>query len=67
MTTLLQFIPDLLVSTRGNVSELARRLDVNRITVKKYAHDKNGERHAVINGVLMTRHGKWYSNRSQNQ
>lgn len=59
MNATIQTIPELLVSTFGNMTEVARRLNANRATVTKYARDRKGEFHAVVNGVLMTHHGKW--------
>lgn len=46
-------IPEMLIKTRGNISELTRQLKVNRATVRKYAKDFKAERHAIINGRLM--------------
>ena len=46
-------IPDYLVENYGNQTEVARKLGCHRGTVNKYAYDKKGERHAVVNGVLM--------------
>jgi transposase-like protein len=58
MTMEVKTIPKMLVNTRGNLSELARQLDVNRSTVMKYARDFKAERHAVINGHLMVKTSK---------
>lgn len=53
MNVTIQTIPELLVQARGNLSEVARILRVNRSTVSKYHLDTKCERHAVINGTLM--------------
>lgn len=47
-------VPDLLVDVRGNQSELARRLNVNRGTLRKYLYDKDAKFHAIVNGVFMS-------------
>ncbi|QZA70480.1 DNA binding protein [Erwinia phage AH03] len=47
-------IPDLLVDTFGNQSELARRLGINRATLRKFIKDKDGKQHAIVNGVFMS-------------
>lgn len=49
-------IPALLVKTRGNISEVARRLNCNRATAKKYSGDVFGFDHVIINGRLMTKY-----------
>lgn len=41
-------IPNLLVKTRGNQSEVARMIDCTRNTVSKFARDNNGEYHRVL-------------------
>nr|WP_308809737.1 hypothetical protein [Providencia sp. PROV195] len=38
------------------MSEVARRLNCNRATVKKYSGDVFGFDHAIINGRLMTKY-----------
>lgn len=48
-------IPELLVDTRGNKSELARRLGVGLKTLDFYLDDKEMKRHCVLNGYLMTK------------
>ncbi|WP_208952279.1 HTH domain-containing protein [Rahnella sp. ChDrAdgB13] len=53
-----QTIPELLIATRGNITELARRLDVNRSTVMKYARDNNATGHIIVNGCLMVKTAK---------
>lgn len=53
-----QTIPELLITTRGNITELARRLDVNRSTVMKYARDNNATGHIIVNGRLMVKTAK---------
>ncbi|YCI31064.1 phage NinH family protein [Erwinia sp. PK3-005] len=58
MNITIQTIPELLVTTRGNITELARQLNANRATVTKFIYDKNAERHAVVNGILMTWRGE---------
>lgn len=58
MTIEVKTIPEMLVKTRGNLSELARQLDINRSTVLKYARDFKSESHAVINGRLMVKTSK---------
>lgn len=47
-------IPELLVDTRGNKIELARRLGVSRKTLDFYLDDTEMKRHCVLNGYLMT-------------
>lgn len=54
---MIKTIHDLLPTTRGNVKELARILNVNRATITKYIDDREGKRHAVVNGVLMVATG----------
>lgn len=51
----IQTIPDLLIGTRGNMSELARNLNCQRQTIAVYARDFKAERHCVLNGILMTK------------
>lgn len=46
-------IPQMLISTYGNQTEVAKRLKCNRNTVRKYVDDKTGRFHSVVNGVLM--------------
>lgn len=48
-----QTIPELLVKTRGNQTEVARLLDCNRGTVAKYIYDKDATQHVIVNGRLM--------------
>lgn len=57
MIRITQTIPELLIETRGSISELARRINGNRATVRKYINDKKGARHIVVNGVLMVSQG----------
>ncbi|EES2155804.1 protein ninH, partial [Escherichia coli] len=57
MNAKIQTIPELLICTRGNQTEVARILNCNRATVRKYIGDKEGKRHAVVNGVLMAHRG----------
>lgn len=47
-------IPKMLVETYGNISEVARRLGVQRQTIANYARDNDAKEHIVINGTLMT-------------
>ncbi len=49
-----QTVPRLLQACNGNLTEVARKLSCHRDTVRKYIGDINAQRHAVINGVLMT-------------
>lgn len=56
-------IPDMLVDTYGNQSELARRLRINRETISKYLNDKEAKRHAIVNCVFMTARGDSGKNR----
>ncbi|MDU7480374.1 MAG: protein ninH [Hafnia alvei] len=56
-------IPDMLVDTYGNQSELARRLRINRETISKYLNDKQAKQHAIVNGVFMTARGDSGKNR----
>ncbi|ELC6107231.1 protein ninH, partial [Escherichia coli] len=48
----------LLIQTRGNQTEVARMLSCARGTVLKYNRDSKGERHVIVNGVLMVKQGK---------
>ncbi|EAA1956749.1 TPA: protein ninH [Escherichia coli] len=57
MTFTVKIIPDMLVEAYGNQTEVARILNCNRATVRKYIGDKEGKRHAVVNGVLMVHRG----------
>ena len=57
MNVTIQTIPELLVQTRGNITEVARIINTHRTTVKKYHKDTKPERHAIINGVLMVNQG----------
>ena len=54
----IQTIPELLIQTRGNQTEVARMLSCARGTVLKYNRDSKGERHVIVNGVLMVKQGK---------
>lgn len=58
MNATIQTIPELLIQTRGNQTEVARMLSCARGTVLKYNRDSKGERHAIVNGVLMVKQGK---------
>lgn len=57
MNATIQTIPELLIQARGNMTEVSRKLNCNRATVRKYIGDKEGKRHAVVNGVLMVHRG----------
>lgn len=46
------------IQTRGNQTEVARMLSCARGTVLKYNRDSKGERHVIVNGVLMVKQGK---------
>ncbi|WP_346827275.1 protein ninH [Serratia inhibens] len=50
-----QTIPELLVTTRGNMTELGRQLQCRRETIREYVRDFKAERHCIVNGVLMTK------------
>ncbi|HAO9386630.1 protein ninH [Escherichia coli] len=58
MNATIQTIPELLIQTRGNQTEVARMLSRARGTVLKYNRDSKGERHVIVNGVLMVKQGK---------
>ena len=58
MNATIQTIPELLIQTRGNQTEVGRMLSWARGTVLKYNRDSKGERHAIVNGVLMVKQGK---------
>ncbi|EDI2301904.1 TPA: protein ninH, partial [Pseudomonas aeruginosa] len=45
MTFSVKTIPDMLVETYGNQTEVARRLKCSRGTVRKYVDDKDGKMH----------------------
>ncbi|HHS9775844.1 TPA: protein ninH [Raoultella ornithinolytica] len=53
-----QTIPELLVVTRGNITEVARMTNSHRETIKKYSRDFTANYHIVINGKLMVCQGK---------
>ncbi len=57
MNATIQTIPELLIQTRGNQTEVAR-ISCARGTVLKYNRDSKGERHVIVNGVLMVKQGK---------
>ncbi|HCT1785043.1 TPA: protein ninH [Escherichia coli] len=57
MTLSVKTIPDMLVEAYENQTEVARILNCSRNTVRKYIGDKEGKRHAVVNGVLMVHRG----------
>ncbi|EPE1391185.1 protein ninH [Escherichia coli] len=58
MNATIQTIPELLIQTRGNQTEVERMLSCARGTVLKYNRDRKGERHVIVNGVLMVKQGK---------
>lgn len=47
-------IPDHLIEHRGNQSQVARKLGIQRSTVNKYSTDVDGKNHFLINGKLFT-------------
>ncbi|EEC8287138.1 protein ninH [Escherichia coli] len=57
MTFTVKTIPDMLVEAYENQTEVARILNCNRATVRKYIGDKEGKRHAIVNGVLLVHRG----------
>lgn len=59
MNATIQTIPELLIKTRGNQTEVARILKSNRATIRKYHRDKDAKLHAIVNGVLMVHRGLW--------
>ncbi|MGE1562099.1 MULTISPECIES: phage NinH family protein [Pantoea] len=54
---IVQTIPELLVETRGNMAAVGRMTGIARQTVKCYARDVDGKKHAIVNGVLMVAQG----------
>ena len=58
MNATIQTIPELLIQTRGNQTEVAMMLSCARGTVLKYNRDSKGERHAIANALLMVTPGK---------
>ncbi len=44
MNAKIQTIPELLICTRGNQTEVARILNCNRATVRKYIDDKDAKK-----------------------
>lgn len=63
MNAEIRTIPDMLVDTYGNQSELARRLHINRETITKYLNDWGAKHHAIVNGVFMSSRGESGKNR----
>jgi Phage NinH protein. len=57
MNFTVQTIPQMLVATHGNQTEVSRRLSCDRGTVQKYSRDLKGQNHAIVNGVLMIHQG----------
>ncbi|PHM22997.1 helix-turn-helix domain-containing protein [Xenorhabdus ehlersii] len=55
MNTEITSIPELLVKHRGNQTQLAHELGINRMTVGKFARDFKCQYHIICNGVLMTK------------
>jgi len=58
MNAQLNTIPELLIITRGNQTEAAKKLNSNRATIRKYARDFTASQHAIVNGVLMVYRGQ---------
>ncbi|WLS77372.1 protein ninH [Erwinia pyri] len=58
MNAQLNTIPELLIITRGNQTEAAKKLNSNRATIRKYARDFQATQHAIVNGVLMVYRGQ---------
>lgn len=58
-------VPELLVKTRGNISEVARALKAHRARISALARDFDCKEHIVVNGVLMTAHGNYMAKRGQ--
>lgn len=48
-------IPEMLIKHHGNMTALARELEINRNTVRKFHRDTRCEMHVIYNGVLMTK------------
>lgn len=48
-------IPEMLVKHHGNMTALARELEINRNTVRKFHRDTRCEMRVIYNGVLMTK------------
>ncbi|EEZ7564865.1 hypothetical protein C8Z97_005171 [Escherichia coli] len=51
MNAKIQTIPELLICTRGNQTEVARILNCNRATVRKYIDDKDAK--SLRNSILL--------------
>lgn len=54
----IQTIPELLINSRGNQTEVARMLKSSRGTIRKYVNDRKAQRHAIVNGTLMIFRGE---------
>ncbi|AXU94225.1 protein ninH [Erwinia persicina] len=54
----IQTIPEMLIKTRGNQTEVARMLKASRGTIRKYVNDRKAQRHAIVNGTLMIFRGE---------
>lgn len=54
----IQTIPEMLIKTRGNQTEVARMLNASRGTIRKYVNDRKAKRHAIVNGTLMIFRGE---------
>ncbi|WP_338637014.1 protein ninH [Erwinia persicina] len=54
----IQTIPEMLINTRGNQTEVARMLKSSRGTIRKYVNDRKAQRHAIVNGTLMIFRGE---------
>ncbi|WP_316375015.1 protein ninH [Enterobacter hormaechei] len=57
MTLAIKTIPEMLIETYGNQTEVARQLSCDRSTVKRYSRDNECKHHAIVNGVLMVHQG----------
>lgn len=54
----IQTIPEMLIKTRGNQTEVERMLKASRGTIRKYVNDRKAQRHAIVNGTLMIFRGE---------
>ncbi|ELY5802123.1 phage NinH family protein [Cronobacter sakazakii] len=57
MTPSIKTIPEMLIETYGNQTEVARKLSCDRSTVKRYSRDNECKYHAIVNGILMVHQG----------
>ncbi len=58
MNATIQTIPELLIQTRGNQTEVARMLSAQEEQCSSTTETAKGERHVIVNGVLMVTPGK---------